>query len=63
MSRWYKKSEPINSSNLMIPDVAGSLDRSWNQVLPDLILFSERLEALGFRVINGEVTVADGHNA
>lgn len=43
--------------------MAGSLDHSWNLFLPDLIRFSERLEELGFRIINGEVVVGDGKDA
>jgi len=43
--------------------MAGSLDHCWNQILPDLILFSDRLEALGFRVISDEVIIMDGNNA
>ena len=43
--------------------MAGSLDRSWNQILPELILFSERLAALRFRVIDDEVIIVDGNDA
>ena len=43
--------------------MAGSLDHCWNQILPDLILFSERLEALGFRVIDDKVVIVDGNDA
>ena len=43
--------------------MAGSLDHCWNQILPELILFSERLEALGFRVIDDKVIIVDGNDA
>ena len=35
--------------------LAGSLDHGSNQILPDLILFSERLAVLGFIFMKGEV--------
>lgn len=43
--------------------LAGSLDHSWNLFLPDLIRFSERLEELGFSIINGEVVVRGDKDA
>jgi len=39
--------------------LAGSLDHGWNLFLADLIRFSERLEELGFRYVDGKVIVID----
>jgi len=43
--------------------LAGLPNHRWNQILSDLILFAERLEGLGFRVVGGEVVVANGVDA
>jgi len=55
-----KKIGPANADPFFL---AGLPDHRWNQILSDLILFSERLEGLGFRVIDGEVIVAGGIDA
>jgi len=55
------KYKTIENDDLIF--MAGSLDHCWNQILPELILFSERLEALGFGVIDDEVIIVDGNDA